>query len=173
MLRRQLQVTNDEIGKVINAVPPIAPYAVLARDPHPERLLAIQGTRTGVGGVIALASDQQGPRATRFAPDGQGDDGRKRLLLEKGNHSVVVETPVQVQAFEAQTEPLTKLNKQPPEHVQHFVRAPHQRHRQCVALVVLDGVQGGKAMKVCGPALGSPTAHAFVVVLMPSVVGDR
>ena len=171
LLRRELQVTDDEIGKMVDAVPPIAALTILAHDPHTQHLLAIQTAQAGVGRAIALASDQQGPRAAGFAPNGQRNDGWKGLTLEEVDHGVVVEPSIQVQAFEVQPQ-LAATLKQPLEHVQHFVRAPHQCHRQRVALVVLDRVQGSIAMKVCRPAFGASTPNAFVIVLVPPVVGN-
>ncbi len=164
-------LANDDVSKAVQSPASVTTLAVDANDMNGESLRVIRDALAGVGRVVAFASYQQGPGSTRLATDDQGDDGREGLLFQVGDDPVVVEAAIQVEAFETQAQGLT-ATQQTLEHIQRFVRLAHQGDSQRVALVLLDDIQGGKAVEMGGAAYRSPPAYHLLIFLMLSMIRD-
>ena len=102
LLGREFQFADEDIGEVFHPVATIAPLVVFADDMNREGAFAILLAGTGIGGLVTLASLQQGPRATLFAPDGQGNDGGKGLATEIFHHRIVIKASIQKQPLHPQ-----------------------------------------------------------------------
>ena len=107
----ELDLANHDVGEMLHTVSAVSPLGVPADYLYGEGLLAVFEAGTGVGRHIAFAPSEQPPCATLLTPDREWDDGRIVLIFEIGNDGVIVETPVQIQPLDSQTDFL-RTNKQ-------------------------------------------------------------
>ena len=141
------QEADNDIGKVKEALPFVATFGILASNVDLESLGRIKSTGASVSGDMALTTFEQSLGTSLFAADGQGHYGRKRLLLEIFNHSIIIKFSIQKQPFEADIQRFDPF-LQPFEDIYGFIRITNHLQGQGVSFVVLDGVQGSISMKM-------------------------
>ena len=171
LARVHLQLPDDDIGEVSSPMPCVTTFAVLADHHNSERLLAVLGAGTRIGGLVDLTPLQQGLGSALLTANGRGDDGGRSLLFRIGDHPIVVEPSIQIQASGLQTKPFAAF-QQAFHYIHHLVRAAQQGNGQRVALVVLENAQRPTAVEMGCPMLGGTASDMLIFVVMLPMIRD-
>jgi hypothetical protein len=156
---------NNDISKTEHTLTLVFTLAVFADDNQGQCFLAIDGASAVIGCGVAFTSHQQSPRATLLTTNNQRNDGGKWLFLQISYQAIIVKTPVEIEALNAQSQMLT-IRQQPLKDILCFFLFAHQHNGQGIPPVLFNDIQRSKDKEMGCATFGLSTTHKRVIRFM-------